>query len=137
MSPLPEVTTTLSGTTIAFPPNSTQIQSIRLRFTEPEVALLEVAIANEARPPIIATVGLDGVYRFSPGEFGLPQAARGAWTDEEIFVIEYTTIANDDAYLLRLRLEKDATVTLALMDRTRGATVQVAGGAINHSPAGP
>jgi CubicO group peptidase (beta-lactamase class C family) len=122
---LPAIAAAISDATIVFPPNPTQIATIRLGFAEPEVASLEVAIAG-AEHPIVAPVGLDGVYRFSPGDFGLAQAARGAWTDPQTLVLEYTTVANNDAYELRLRFA-GKTVVLELTDRTRGVTARLEG----------
>jgi hypothetical protein len=92
---------------------------------DPARTTLEVTLVDDPSP-IIARVGLDGVYRISPGDDGLPQDARGAWADKQTFVIDDTTIANDDAYFLRLQFE-DNGMTQALMDRTRGATVGLDG----------
>ena len=56
---------------------------------------MDVQIGGEDEPRRI-TVGLDGVYRMSPGNEGLLQGARGGWTNPNTFVIDYNEVANID-----------------------------------------
>lgn len=122
---LPETAAAISGTTFEFAPNPLTIETLRLDFERPDEAGLEITLVDNPKP-IVAAVGLDGVYHFLPGEFGFPQGARGAWADEQTFTIELNTFANDDAYDLRLHFEGDAAA-LELTDRTRGTTVTIEG----------
>jgi CubicO group peptidase (beta-lactamase class C family) len=128
--PLPATAKAISGTTFRLAPNPVGIETVRLDFTQAAEARLEIGLGDLA-PPIVAAVGLDGVYHFLPGDFGFPAGARGAWADAQTFVIDYNTFANDDAYDLRLRFSGDA-VALELKDRTRGTTARLEGTAVGR-----
>ena len=56
------------------------------------------------RGPQTWPVGLDGVYRLSEGEYGLPLGMRGHWEGGQAFVAEYHSIANNDDIFLRMRI---------------------------------
>ena len=58
-------------------------------------------------------VGLDGVYRMSPGEHDLPQGLRGTWADAQTLVLEYDSIANNDHVFLRMTFMGDRVVVEA------------------------
>lgn len=57
--------------------------------------MLHVGYSDKsASPP--QPIGLDGVYRLIPGDYGLPQGGRGYWQDEDNFVFEQDRIAHLD-----------------------------------------
>ena len=93
--PLPEAAKLISGQTYVLESNPLQIESLRLNFDDGNQAILDVQIGGEDEPRRI-TVGLDGVYRMSPGNEGLLQGARGGWTNPNTFVIDYNEVANID-----------------------------------------
>ncbi|HMN29242.1 MAG TPA: hypothetical protein PKE45_13920, partial [Caldilineaceae bacterium] len=68
-------------------------------------AVLQIPSVGSA--PVTWPIGLDGVYRFSTGEYNLPQGLRGAWVDDHIFNLEYDNIANNDHIFLRLSFVGD------------------------------
>jgi CubicO group peptidase (beta-lactamase class C family) len=123
--PLPEMAEAISGKTFRFAPNPLTIETLRLDFSSSDQAGLEIGIVDDPTA-IVAAVGLDGVYHFLPGDYGFPIGARGTWEDEQTFVIDLNTFANDDAYDVRLRFVGNA-VTLELTDRTRGTKLTIEG----------
>jgi hypothetical protein len=55
-------------------------------------------------------VGLDGVYRLSPGEYDLPQGNRGHWIDAQTFMLEHDEIANNDHILFLMQFAGDRVI---------------------------
>jgi len=82
---LPDTASSISGKTFAFEENPARIRSIRLDFDTSAVATLYLDLSDAS--PVVARVGLDGVYRPSVG--GRPCIAKGAWTDAQTFTAEY------------------------------------------------
>jgi hypothetical protein len=89
-------------------PNPLGLLSVSLTFQEGAEALtsltssLDETQVDSADPQdwIDETwsVGLDNVYRFSPGPFGIPIGYKGEWESEETFVlyVDYTGNARRD-----------------------------------------
>jgi hypothetical protein len=127
--PLPPTATTISGTTFEFAPNPLTIATLRLEFSTPDEARFEIGIVDDPTS-IVGVAGLDGVYHFLPGDYGFPAGARGTWTDEQTFVVDFNTLANDDAYVLRLHFEANH-VAMEVTDRTRGTTLEIEGTAVS------
>jgi len=84
--PLPDTAQSISTKTFTFETNPVQLRSIRIDFNDSSVAILHMDIATEANPRV-AAIGLDGVYR--PSISGRPSVARGTWTDNQTFTIDY------------------------------------------------
>jgi CubicO group peptidase (beta-lactamase class C family) len=106
VAPPPAIAGRISGRTFVFDPNPLEIESCSLEFTaDPAVAVFHITHNGGKREPW--PVGLDGVYRMSAGEFGLPQGLRGGWMDERTFALEYDNIGNNDHVLLRLSFVGD------------------------------
>jgi hypothetical protein len=61
-------------------------------------------VAGEESPRVNG-VGLDGVYRWS--RIGRPVIARGHWTDDRTFVIEYEEGPGFNHYIMRMSFEDD------------------------------
>jgi hypothetical protein len=123
---LPDTAATVSGARYEFEPgNVVGIESLRLTFDGPAEADLEVTFANGA-DPFAGPVGLDGVFRTSPGTWGLPIGMRGEWTDPQTFILERDEIANNDAVLVTVHFEGDQ-VAIEVRERTVEATATVTG----------
>ncbi len=103
VSTLPAIARSVSGHTFLFDPNPI-LRSLRLDFDEPAEAIFQLEVANEPSQRV-AVVGLDGVYR--PSRAGRPILARGAWEDEQTFVIDYDEGPGLSFYRFRLRFDGD------------------------------
>ncbi len=114
--PLPPTAAAISGTTYLLEPNP-DIKTFRLVFDQSATARLFVTAPTGPDPPP-APVGLDGVYRMTPGEHGFAVGWRGYWEDATTFVLERDQIANLDAYVYRLRFAGE-TVVVDVSARTR------------------
>ncbi len=105
--PLPATAWTISGQTYVFEPNRFGILSIRLDFDESAEAVLQLEVANEPGPRVIG-VGMDGVYRSSHS--GRPIIARGTWSDEQTFNIDYNEGPGIASYVFHLHFEADTLI---------------------------
>ncbi len=105
VAPLPDVAGLISGKTYVFDPNPAKLQSIAIEFDGSSEAT--ILFEGGGLPLASAPVGLDGVYRFSPGPDGRPLAYRGAWTDAQTFFLEYDGITNNDHSLFQFHFEGD------------------------------
>lgn len=103
--PLPEMARSISGKTYVFEPNPAEIQSISLEFDTSSEAIIFVEVSGESLTS--HKVGLDGVYRFSPGFDGRPSVYRGTWTDAQTFFLEYDGITNNDHAFFNFRFDGD------------------------------
>lgn len=125
VAPLPELARSISGKTFTFEPNPTQLQTLRLDFDDSPAAKLHMTFADN-QPPRDAVIGLDGVYRFMPGRSNLPVAARGTWTDEKTFSLDYDEITNGEAYAIRAQFTP-AGMDLTLKERSHEAVISLHG----------
>ena len=111
---LPEVAGEISGKVIHFDPNAFLLESLRLDFNSSAEATVQFFFTDGQQTPP-APVGLDGLYRMTPGlnldrafhgfaDFkNLTVGLRGAWVDERTFQLEYDTLVNRYAYLLEMQ----------------------------------
>jgi beta-lactamase family protein len=117
--PLPATSEAISGKTWVFEPNPAQLELAQLAFDRPGEATFRFRIRGvEELPP--SPVGLDGVYRMSPGDHGFAVGQRGRWEDAATFVLERDEIANRNANLVRMRFEGN-TVVVVVKERTHQA----------------
>ncbi len=100
VAPLNATAKRISGKTFVFDPNPLEIEEFSLEFAGPADAVFRFTHSGGKRDSW--PVGLDGVYRMSEGDYGLPQGLRGQWEDEQTLVLEYDNIANNDHIFLRL-----------------------------------
>ncbi|MCE7980016.1 MAG: class C beta-lactamase-related serine hydrolase [Caldilinea sp. CFX5] len=105
VAPLPALAPAISGKIFIMAPNPLGIDKMGVTFNDSAEATLQIAFGDSA----IGSwpVGLDGVYRFFPGDYDLPQGLRGQWVDDATFVAEYDNIANNDHLFLRLHFAGD------------------------------
>jgi CubicO group peptidase (beta-lactamase class C family) len=127
-TPVPPLSATaleISGKTYTFEPNPLGIVSLRLDFDQSAEAKLTAVLEGDPGPATLP-VGLDGVFRLTPGDYGFPLGLRGSWSDASTFVIDYDMIANNDAIVLILSFA-DATVTVTASERTHEGEVHFVG----------
>jgi CubicO group peptidase (beta-lactamase class C family) len=123
--PLPVIAKSISGKTILFEPNPTQINSMRFDFDGTDEAKYLIIFAD-GQAPRSGAIGLDGVYRMSPGAYGLPAGVRGRWIDDSTLMIEYETIAKREAYLFVIKFNGDQ-VAMQFQERTHEAVIDING----------
>ena len=108
---LPATALTISGKRYDLEPNPLQISWFSLSFPGGSEATLQVSGEEE----VSFRVGLDDVFRYAPGEGGLPAAAKGWWASSTRFV----AIVDQFAIFVYLRVTIDFTgdrVTIAIDD---------------------
>ncbi len=124
VTPLPEMARSISGKTYVFEPNPADLQSIALEFDGSSEATIFVEAAGQSLSSHL--VGLDGVYRFSPGFDGRPSAYRGTWLDAQTFFLEYDGITNNDHAMFNFRVDGDR-VEVSVQETAHGAGPQFVG----------
>lgn len=123
--PLPKAAEEISGKTFVFGPNPLQLKTQRLEFNDSAEAGMQITFSNDT-PPRSGKIGLDAVYRMSPGKYNLPVGQRGYWDDPYTFVLEYDEVANREAYDLRMRFE-DKRVMIEAKERSHEAVLRFEG----------
>ena len=71
-------------------------------------------------------VGLDSVYRFTPGPYGIPMGLKGWWESEETFVIHCDYIGNIGREQIRFTFEGDQ-VTFQIWVEDHGLLAEFSG----------
>jgi CubicO group peptidase (beta-lactamase class C family) len=122
---LPPIAKIISGETYQLEPNPLAMKTIRLDFGGSTEARVSMTF-SDGRPPRSGAIGLDGVYRLSRGENGLPAGIRGSWADATTFDAEYDTIANLDAFDLKMRFTANK-ITINAKERTYESGVTLTG----------
>jgi CubicO group peptidase (beta-lactamase class C family) len=124
VAPLPEMAQRVSGKTYLLDtPNPSGYTSISFTFDEGAEALmragyisLEAITAGEVDPEPIqieVPLGLDNMYRFTPGDFGMPMGAKGEWEAEDVFLVYLDAIGNVGLQRTRITFEgKEISVEL-------------------------
>ncbi len=103
VAPLPEMAREISGKTYVFDPNPSTLESVSFEFDDSSEAVFQFRPAGGLLYSV--RVGLDGVYRFTPGPDGRPVAFRGGWLDAQTFFLEYDGITNNDHSLFQFRFD--------------------------------
>lgn len=107
---LPPAAAAVSGVTWDMDPNPKSIATVRLDFHPgDDEAAFEITFSDR-QPARSGQVGLDGVLRIGPGREGLTDGARGWWSDEDTFTLEYDEIAHFEAFILRLTFQGERLV---------------------------
>jgi len=122
---LPEMARRIAGKTYVFDANPIEIKSFKLEFDDSAEAGIELAF-TDGRPAQLQKIGLDGVYRFFNGEYGLPEGMRGYWADGETFVLERDAAAMNDHATYELHFE-GKSVTLKGQETAHEFGIQLEG----------
>lgn len=126
---LPDQAKEISGRNVVFEPNPTGIRTARLEFKDGNEAIFHTTFYPTLlalRPPARVPVGLDGVYRLSAGDHGLPQGHRAQWVDAGTLIIEYDNIANNDHIFYTVAFEGNR-VLLSVQETAHEGSLQVEG----------
>jgi CubicO group peptidase (beta-lactamase class C family) len=109
VAPFPETARIISGKTFVVEPNPLGVEKFSLEFNGSAEAILHVTLTDVGQMPPWP-IGLDGVYRLSPGEYDLPQGNRGHWVDAQTFMLEHDEIANNDHILFLIQFAGDRVI---------------------------
>jgi hypothetical protein len=110
----------ITGKDYTLDPNPAGLLSIALTFQEETEALLSLTASTDpldqqAGNQMDWPIGLDNVYRFTPGPYGLPMGLRGRWVSEDAFVIYIDYIGNSGKTEIRFDFEGD-DLTMQISD---------------------
>ncbi len=115
--PLPEIALRVTGQTYLLDPNSLGWMSVSLTFQNEKEALQNLTFSPDIAQGAVVDphfqsqmefpVGLDNVYRFGPGGFGIPMGLEGEWISESAFTIECDLIGNTGKCQVRFTFEGD------------------------------
>ena len=121
--PLPDIAQAVSGTTYDLEPNDLGFETLTLTFDAGEA---EARFDLEtSRGPMVAVVGLDGLFHITQDADGEDLAAKGAWKDEE-FVIDIKTMRHPFEDQYRFAFKEDG-VSLLVQDFVNGGTWRILG----------
>jgi len=104
--PLPAMAREVSGKTYTFGPNPLNLVSGRFEFDDSSEATLHLEISGEPGARTIP-VGLDGMLHIGPVREGVLGGARGEWTEDDTFIVDYDEIGRIDAWTLRFVFRGD------------------------------
>lgn len=125
VAPLPDIAKEISGQTFVFEPNPTTMETAILEFDDSDEATMHF-MKFGSEQMVSVPIGLDGVYRMSVGEHGLPQGYRGYWVAPQTFILEYDNIANNDHATIQMRFE-DKRVRMSVQETAHELSLQVEG----------
>ena len=111
--PPPATAGTISGRRFLMDPNPMSLNSFVLSFSGGDEAELRFSSAGSA--DLSTRIGLDGVFRFFPGENGLTWRARGRWEGPSRFVVLLDQIAAYHYYQLACQFS-GGTATISVDD---------------------
>ncbi len=124
VAPLPATAHRIAGKTYRLDENRLGWRSVALGF-ESDAGWLAVEQQGIGSTQPFA-VGLDNVYRWSPGRFGIPVAVRGAWQTEETFTLEFNEVGNINDWRFTFTF-RDDHVILTMHETTLLLDLQVEG----------
>lgn len=127
---LPETAKKVSGQTYILNTNPFGLLAVSLAFAERDQAMLRLYLSelasDETSRDLALAVGLDNVFRKSPGRFGLPAAAKGFWEAENVFVVDFDEIGNINHWRITMTFEDERALVL-MHDETGLGEVQLVG----------
>ncbi len=109
--PLPEMATKVSGKSYVLDANPYGLVALSLTFPRQEEAVVRVSIAQDNQT-LELPVGLDSLFRISPGMFGLPAAAKGFWETDRVLVVDLDEIGNINHWRIRMTFDDDRVTVL-------------------------
>ena len=115
--PLPEITQRVTGQNYLLESNPFGLLSVSLTFQEEEEALMSWTLNPDESQKYLDDpqywskvewpVGLDNVYRFTPGAYGIPIGLKGYWETDTTFVILCDFIGNAGRWQMRFAFDGD------------------------------
>ena len=118
VSPLPEIAQQVSGQTYVLDANPLGLMSVSFTFQDGEAeALLNLSLVDGNQVEWL--IGLDNVFRISPGLYGLPTAVRGGWESDNVFVIHTDQMGKMQRDEISTTFDDDGLMTV----RIAGATL--------------
>ncbi|MBI5116183.1 serine hydrolase [Candidatus Poribacteria bacterium] len=116
--PLPEMAAKISGRTFTLEPNMYGFTSLSLSFQKNDEAIMRLSLSSfEGKMDLELPVGLDNVYRISPGRYGLPAAAKGFWKNKNVFMVDLDEMGNINHWQIRMKF-KDEKVNVTMREMT-------------------
>ena len=116
--PLPEIAQQVSGQRYVLDANPFGLLFASFTFQEGESeAVLTLGLANGHQLEWL--IGLDNVFRISPGLYGLPTAVKGGWESDNVFVIHTDEMGKMQRDKISTTFEDDGLMTV----RIAGATL--------------
>jgi CubicO group peptidase (beta-lactamase class C family) len=103
---LPEMARTISGKPYTFESNPVQLESVAFEFDQ-GMSQATGTVKAAGKSPVTLSIGLDGVYRFRFDDIGRLLGARGSWTDEQTFVLDYNSVTANDQLVLQFHFQDD------------------------------
>jgi len=108
---LPQTARRVSGRTYVLDANQYGARAFSLTFEQPDQAVMRLSLSDvgtdETSRGFEVAVGLDNVFRRSPGRFGLPAAAKGFWEADNVFVVDLDEIGNINHWRFTATFEDD------------------------------
>jgi hypothetical protein len=115
--PLPEIAHKVTGKTYVLDSNPLGLKSVSFIFQGETEALISLTFNLDEAQGIVTDpnylgqvewhVGLDNVYRFTPGEHGIPMGLKGGWETEQAFVVHIDNIGNTGRNRVQFTFEGD------------------------------
>ena len=131
----------MTGHTYILDPNPTGLLSVSLTFQEEAQALMSWTLSPDEAQWLLGylaivspqywskvewPVGLDNVYRFTPGPYGIPMRSMGWWESKNAFVIHSDLIGNTERLIIQFIFEGDR-VTFQMEREGFGLPVKTCG----------
>jgi len=108
VSPLPEISSRISGKVYRLEPNPLSITSLSTAFSDAREAVVTVEVsAFFSSQQLEYRVGLDGIARFGRGRHGLLAAATGKWISDSSFVVHIDGIGDNMDMEITLNFEEN------------------------------
>lgn len=96
----------VSGKRYALAANRLSLSSLSIDFSDAATAVLHLRLTDGTT--LDQTLGLDGVYRLSPGQYRGTSAGRGAWLSDGRFRAELNTLTRVNRYIFDIEFRGDA-----------------------------
>ncbi|MBR1160920.1 serine hydrolase domain-containing protein [Bradyrhizobium elkanii] len=126
----PATASAISGRTYKFPDNDLGIKTLTLFLADENPRyVVETNAGDPARRHFDGPIGLGGLYRKSATSFLGVRAVKGAWKDQQTFVVDLQYVGLGDAWTWTLTYDGDKVALRGkARDGREGAAEGVAGG---------
>jgi CubicO group peptidase (beta-lactamase class C family) len=126
VTPAPDIAMEISGRVYTFDPNPAGWETLQIDALSEGETRITITYADDAEPPLVINAGMDGVYRFSPGEFDLPMASQGGWENDTTFVAELLFVGNINSYTMSAEFQANSVV-VEITDLESGEVLSLEG----------